>query len=285
VTSNTLAAGPRVQQRSDPGALPSAMLVVDDIYKGFHNRSGKAKSAEPSHTAVLEGISFDVQPGEVVSLLGASGCGKTTLLRIIAGLIRSDAGSIEVQGVDVRSPRKDLCMVFQNFSLLPWRSVLSNVSFPLELDGVAKPEREKIALEYLEIVGLAGFEHHYPHELSGGMQQRVGIARGLIRKPLVLLMDEPFGALDAQTREALQEDFILIWKQLKTTVVFVTHSIDEALVLSDRIIVLSSRPGRIKKTIVPPFAKSRAATDLRTLPEFAVCAQEVRNLLREERTA
>jgi NitT/TauT family transport system ATP-binding protein len=273
-----------VQQRFDPGPEAAAMLVVDDVYKGFNVRSGTARSGRSGYTTVLEGISFDVRPGEVVSLLGASGCGKTTLLRIIGGLIRSDAGSIEVQGADVRNPRKDLCMVFQNFSLLPWRTVLSNVSFPLELDGVGRAEREHTALEYLQIVGLAGFEHHYPHELSGGMQQRVGIARGLIRKPLLLLMDEPFGALDAQTREALQEDFILISKKLQTTVVFVTHSIDEALVLSDRIIVFSSRPGRIKKTIVPPFAKSRAATDLRALPEFSVCAQEVRNLLREERT-
>jgi NitT/TauT family transport system ATP-binding protein len=273
-----------VQQRFDPVPEAAAMLVVDDIYKGFNVRSGTARNRRSGYTTVLEGISFDVKPGEVVSLLGASGCGKTTLLRIIGGLIRSDAGSIEVQGAAVRSPRKDLCMVFQNFSLLPWRTVLSNVSFPLELDGVARAERERTALEYLQIVGLAGFEHHYPHELSGGMQQRVGIARGLIRKPLLLLMDEPFGALDAQTREALQEDFILISKKLQTTVVFVTHSIDEALVLSDRIIVFSSRPGRIKKTIVPPFAKSRAATDLRALPEFSVCAHEVRNLLREERT-
>jgi NitT/TauT family transport system ATP-binding protein len=225
---------------------------------------------------VLEDLSFDVREGELVSLLGSSGCGKTTLLRIIAGLVPLDAGSVRVKGTPVAGPRKDLCMVFQNFGLLPWRSVLANVAFPLELDGLAQAEREAVAARYIEIVGLKGFESHYPHELSGGMQQRVGIARALTRKPLVLLMDEPFAALDAQTRETLQEDFMRIRRELSTTVIFVTHSIDEALVMSDRIAVFTPRPGRLLRMITSPFGNE----DVRAHPEFGRYRAEIRNLLR-----
>ncbi|MGE0714505.1 MAG: ABC transporter ATP-binding protein [Alphaproteobacteria bacterium] len=264
-----------------PAAFASpVLLAVDTVRKGFNTRAGSGATWAP----VLDRVSFDVHEGEIVSLLGTSGCGKTTLLKIIAGLIRADAGAVTVKGARVQGPRKDLCMVFQQFSLLPWRTVLANVAFPLELDGVGRAEREGHARRYLEIVGLSGFEQHYPHELSGGMQQRVGIARGLVRKPLILLMDEPFGALDAQTRETLQEDFLGIWKQLNTTVVLVTHSIDEALLLSDRVIVFSSRPGRIKAIIRPPFVGDRSAGDVRARPEFAAAAGHVRELLRAERT-
>jgi NitT/TauT family transport system ATP-binding protein len=172
-------------------------------------------------------------------------------------------------------------MVFQNFGLLPWRSVIDNVAFPLELDNVRRSEREEVAARYIDLVGLKGFERHYPHELSGGMQQRVGIARALTRKPLVLLMDEPFAALDAQTRETLQEDFLRIWKDLKTTVVFVTHSIDEALVMSDRVVIFTPRPGRINRIIKSPIGADRVDHDVRALPEFAHYRHEIRQLLRE----
>ena len=229
----------------------------------------------------LEDISFDVRAGELVSLLGASGCGKTTLLRIVAGLVAADDGVVTVQGEPVEAPRKDLCMVFQNFGLLPWRSVLANVEFPLEVDGVPRREREAVAARYIEVVGLTGFERHYPHELSGGMQQRVGIARALTRQPLVLLMDEPFAALDAQTRETLQEDFLRIWQDLRTTVIFVTHSIDEALVMSDRVLIFTPRPGRLLRTIDSPLGADRLDHDVRALPEFARQRQEIRNLMRE----
>jgi NitT/TauT family transport system ATP-binding protein len=263
----------------------AAMLRVENVQKSFKVRAGLQQNAGPKLVLALDNVSLEIAQGEFVSLLGASGCGKTTLLRLIAGLVRPDKGAIYVGAQAVKGPRKDLCMVFQNFGLLPWRTVLSNVYFPLELDGIAKAEREQIARHYLDLVGLLAFENHFPHELSGGMQQRVGIARALVRKPLVLLMDEPFAALDAQTREKLQEDFLRIWDQLKTTIVFVTHAIDEAFVLSDRVFVFSSRPGRVNKIIKSPVAPYRLKEDIRALPEFAEQAHLVRELLRPERTA
>jgi NitT/TauT family transport system ATP-binding protein len=175
-------------------------------------------------------------------------------------------------------------MVFQNFGLLPWRTVLDNIAFPLELDGVSRVAREPVAREYLELVGLAGFERHFAHELSGGMQQRVGIARALTRKPAVLLMDEPFAALDAQTRETLQEDFLAIAKRLRTTVAFVTHSIDEALVMSDRIMIFTPRPGRLSRIIESPVT-DRINADPRAHPDFARYRQELRQMLKGESLA
>jgi NitT/TauT family transport system ATP-binding protein len=260
------------------------ILKVNRVYKSFRTRESSNRSAKPTSMKVLDDISLEVESGEFVSLLGASGCGKTTLLRMMAGLLRPDRGSIHVKDDPVYAPRKDVCMVFQNFGLLPWRSVLANTALPLEIDGIDKAKREQIAAEYLKLVGLSGFERHFPHELSGGMQQRVGIARALVRKPLIMLMDEPFASLDAQTREKLQEDFIGIWDKLKTTIVFVTHAIDESLVLSDRIVVLSSRPGRVSRVIDSPVAIYRVGNDVRTRPEFAEQAYEIRELLRSERT-
>jgi NitT/TauT family transport system ATP-binding protein len=258
------------------------MLRVEHIYKSYAIRG---HSGSVTQLKVLDDISLAVAKGEFISLLGASGCGKTTLLRLIAGLIRPDRGTIIVGEEPVRAPRKDLCMVFQNFGLLPWRSVIDNVAFPLELDGIGRAEREAAAADYIALVGLSGFERNFPHELSGGMQQRVGIARALVRKPLVLLMDEPFAALDAQTREQLQDEFLQIWSRLKMTVVFVTHAIDEALLLSDRVVVLRSRPGRINEIIRSQVASHRMSGDARALPEFARQAHEIRELLRPERTA
>ncbi len=275
------------QSRHESAAQTKApgMLRLQHICKSFKSRDSSGKSGGASRVAVLEDVTLDVARGEFVSFLGASGCGKTTLLRLIAGLLRPDRGTIFIGSDAVKAPRKDLCMVFQNFGLLPWRTVLGNVAFPLEIDGIGSKQREAVAREYLALVGLSNFEGHFPHELSGGMQQRVGIARALVRKPLVLLMDEPFAALDAQTREKLQEDFLEIWSKLQTTIVFVTHAIDEALVLSDRVIVFSSRPGRISRIIASAVAPDRLHEDVRTRPEFAAQAHEIRELLRPERTA
>lgn len=257
------------------------MLKIDRIHKSFKAKAVAATPGGPKKLMVLSDVSFDVGDGEFISLLGASGCGKTTMLRMIAGLIKPDCGAIYAQGEAIAQPRKDICMVFQNFGLLPWLSVLANVAFPLELDGVTRSERESVAEQYIKLVNLSGFEHHYPHELSGGMQQRVGIARALVRKPIVLLMDEPFAALDAQTREQLQDEFLGIWAKLKTTIIFVTHAIDESLVLSDKIVLLSSRPGRVAKIVSSPVAPYRLTTnDVRTHPDFATQAHDIREFLR-----
>jgi NitT/TauT family transport system ATP-binding protein len=262
------------------GGVNASMVSISNAVKRFKVRQTQASTDKAGNVmTALDGVTLEVKSGELLSLLGPSGCGKTTLLRMVAGLIEPDEGSIVVAGEEVSGPRKDACMVFQDFGLLPWRTVLANVEFPLELDNVPKEQRRRIAEEYLDIVGLAGFNGHYPHELSGGMQQRVGIARALMRKPILLLMDEPFGALDAQTRENLQEDFLRIWQKFKITVLFVTHSIDEALVLSDRIVVFTPRPGRINTVVDSRVKDHRGKGDLRSHPAFASARSEIRALL------
>lgn len=259
------------------GGAAGHTLIFDGVSKFFGTR--KSSSGDAGVMVALKDVRATVQPGEFVTLLGPSGCGKTTLLRMTAGLLKPDEGAITIGDALVTAPRKDACMVFQNFGLLPWRTVARNVEFPLELDGVGKGERTQRAAHFLGLVGLSGFESHYPHELSGGMQQRVGIARAMMRQPILIFMDEPFGALDAQTREQLQEDFLKIWQQTRMTVLFVTHSIDEALCLSDRVFVFSSRPGRLSSIINSPLAPYRMTEDVRTLPEFASCRAELRKLL------
>jgi NitT/TauT family transport system ATP-binding protein len=266
-----------------PGTAPpngkTHTLVFDGVSKFFGVR--KTVQDPPKMMVALKDVTASVAPGEFITLLGPSGCGKTTLLRMTAGLLKPDEGGITIGGVPVIAPRKDACMVFQNFGLLPWRTVQRNVEFPLELDRVSGSERAEKARHFINLVGLSSFEQHYPHELSGGMQQRVGIARAMMREPILIFMDEPFGALDAQTREQLQEDFLKIWKLTGMTVLFVTHSIDEALVLSDRIFVFSSRPGRLASIIDSPLAPYRMSEDVRTRPEFAACRAELRQLLQE----
>jgi NitT/TauT family transport system ATP-binding protein len=279
--SVSLASVSEREQGVEVTAPSKSMVTIDNVHKSFKVR---AHGRSSTLFTVLDKVSLEIKRGEFISFLGASGCGKTTLLRIIAGLVRPEQGTVRIGDELVQQPRKDVCMVFQNFGLLPWRSVMANVAFPLEVDGVGQSEREAISAEYIKMVGLSGFERHYPHELSGGMQQRVGIARALVRRPVVLLMDEPFAALDAQTREKLQEDFLEIWAKLKTTIIFVTHAIDEALVLSDRIIVFSSRPGRVARIMPSLVADQRTEQDVRALAGFAQQAHEIRELLRPERT-
>jgi NitT/TauT family transport system ATP-binding protein len=271
-------------ERAAVPALGSTVVEVAGVDKYFRIRSSGngAAGSEQEKLAAIQDVSFVIREGELVSLLGPSGCGKTTLLRMAAGLLGIDGGRIEIKGQPVSGPRRDCCMVFQNFGLLPWRTVTDNVELPLELDKMAKGERRDVADHYIRLVGLEGFEQHYPHELSGGMQQRVGIARALTRQPSVLLMDEPFGALDAQTREQLQDDFLKVWESLRTTVLFVTHSIDEALVMSDRILVFTARPGRIKRELAAPLGGDLRGNQVRGTPEFAATGQEVRQLLRSE---
>jgi NitT/TauT family transport system ATP-binding protein len=252
-------------------------VVFTNVSKSFGVR--KTDKAAAQVMVALHDINATIAPGEFITLLGPSGCGKTTLLRMTAGLLRPDQGAITIGEVPVTTPRKDACMVFQNFGLLPWRTVQRNVEFPLEIDGVPRRERAQRAKHFIKLVGLSSFEQHYPHELSGGMQQRVGIARAMMREPVLIFMDEPFGALDAQTRVQLQEDFLKIWKQTGMTVLFVTHSIDEALLLSDRVFVFSSRPGRIISIVNSPLAPYRLTEDVRMRPEFSTYRAELRRLL------
>lgn len=204
----------------------------------------------------LREIDLDFPRGKLTSLLGPSGCGKTTLLKIIAGLIEADSGTVSVNGKQVRAPGPERAFVFQDFALLPWATVLRNVAFGLELRGTAREERETIARRYIGDVGLAGFEDKYPHELSGGMRQRVGLARALCVDADVLLLDEPFSAVDEQNRRKFQEDLIRLRTNQKKTFIFVTHSIEEAVYISDRIVLLSPRPGRISRVIEPQIDRS-----------------------------
>src|SRR5713101_5611472 len=249
-------------------AATESMVVYDDVSKFFPVRIRPGQKDRPELMVALDRVNATVRKGELVTLLGPSGCGKTTLLRLTAGLITADEGRITIEGAPVTGPRKDACMVFQNFGLLPWRTVMGNVEFPLEIDGMGAAERRDRARDFIELVGLGAFAEHFPHELSGGMQQRVGIARALMRKPILIFMDEPFGALDAQTREQLQEDFLEIWSRTGATVVFVTHSIDEALYLSDRIFVFNTAPGRIRTIVTSPVAGERLGGDVRANPQF-----------------
>ena len=252
------------------------MLEVRQLSKVFFEENDSRKPG----LVALYNISLALRKNEFVSLLGPSGCGKTTLIRIIAGLLPADCGEVLVNGQAVTVPGRDRCMVFQQFGLLPWRTVLSNVEFGLEIDGVPKDERSARAGQYLELVGLKGFEHYYPHQISGGMQQRVGIARALSKKPDILLMDEPFGAVDAQTREQLQGELLKIWSRTDTTVVFVTHSIDEALYLSDRVVVMQARPGRIKEEVSVDLPRPRWEGDVKADPRFAQLRSQLRESLR-----
>jgi NitT/TauT family transport system ATP-binding protein len=216
-------------------------------------------------------LSLSVAEKEILCIVGPSGCGKTTLLRCIAGLTELSAGRILIQGRAVTGPPEGVAMVFQHFGLLPWKTVFDNAAFGLRMAGApAERVRDRVS-HYLELAGLAGFERHYPHQLSGGMQQRVGLVRALAINPAVLLMDEPFAALDAQTREILQEELLALMQRESEakSMLFITHSIDEAILLGDRIAVMSARPGRIKELLEVPFTRPRDVGAMRADPRFA----------------
>lgn len=220
--------------------MPDPKLIVERVSKSFH-----ITRPQPMRIQALAETSLHVDTGEIVALIGSSGCGKTTLLKIIHGLIPADGGAITIGGHRVHGPGHDRGMVFQHAGLLPWRTAAGNVEFGLEMKKVPTAQRREIAMRYLELVGLQGFEHHHPHQLSGGMRQRVGLARALAIDPEVLLMDEPFGALDAQTKEQMQLELLRIQAATGKTVLFVTHDLDEAVFLAERVIVLAPRPGRV----------------------------------------
>jgi NitT/TauT family transport system ATP-binding protein len=254
-------------------SVSATKLEIRNISKYY----GGSEKALP----VLENFSLSVADLEFLVLLGPSGCGKSTLLRIIDGIETCDSGQIILDNVNVTGTTgHGRGMVFQSFELFPWRTVIENVAFGLEVAGVGKKQRISSAREYTNLVGLSAFEHSYPHELSGGMQQRVGIARALAIKPSVLLMDEPYGALDVQTRDLLQEELLNIWDKQRKTVIFVTHSIEEALYLADRIVVMSSRPGRIEHVIDVPFERPRREV-IKSTPEFLEMRREIWQTLKK----
>ncbi len=226
------------------------MVRIANLTKTYRSRDGHAVTA-------ITNLILTIRDGEVVTVIGPSGCGKTTLLRIIAGLVPYDSGEVLVDGLPVRRPGPDRAVVFQQFALLPWKSALDNIAFGLELAGVPLEERRARARELVKLVGLDGFEHRLPRELSGGMQQRVGLARALLVAPAVLLMDEPFGSLDDQTRRMMQDQFMALHAAQPKTVLFITHSMEEAVRLGDRVVLMTPRPGRVREIIDVPLPRPR----------------------------
>lgn len=247
----------------------------------MENTSKVYANGRDKQVAALENISFQVAENEFVSLVGPSGCGKSTLLLILAGLETASTGTILIGGNHVNGPNNDKAIVFQEYLLFPWKTVKGNVGFGPEVRGMDQKYREAIVQRYIQLVGLSGFEDRYPHELSGGMRQRVAIARALANEPNVLLMDEPFGSLDALTRESMQMELLRIWQEARCTILFVTHSISEAVFLSDRVIMMSKRPGRIKATVSIDLPRPRVR-DMLTSSEFRQYERQLKELVWEE---
>jgi NitT/TauT family transport system ATP-binding protein len=260
--------------------MTSVKIGFQQVRKEFVVR-GEGGGPSDRFTA-LEDITLDVRPGEFLALVGPSGCGKSTLLDLLGGLTAPTSGRILLDGRPIEGPARDRGIVFQQYALFPWRTAAQNVEFGLDIAGLKARQRREIARHYLDLVGLTAFADRYPHELSGGMKQRVAIARSLAYDPEVLLMDEPFAALDAQTRETLQGELLRIWRATGKTIIFITHGIDEAVVLGQRVAVMTSRPGRIKHVVEIPEALRNEAEDVRSLPEFGPVRHEVWSLLRDE---
>lgn len=249
-------------------------IQARDVSLSFRPRNRDAVTA-------LDNFNLEVARGEFVSIVGPSGCGKSTFLNVLLGLIKPDAGEMQLNGTRITGPSQERAMVFQEFGLLPWRTVTGNVELGLELKRVSAEQRSVRAKELIKLVGLNGFENHYPHELSGGMKQRVGLARALATEPDVLLMDEPFAALDAQTRDLMQAELLQIWERTRKTVLFVTHSIEEAAYLSDRVIVMTARPGRTKGALKIQLPRPRDY-EMRLTPEFNEIKSQIWEILKEE---
>jgi len=255
--------------------MSNKTLVIAGVTRSFPARG----AAGP--TLALQPTDLSVQPGEFVAILGPSGCGKSTLLRIVAGLDRPTAGAVTLDAARVTGPGPDRGMVFQSYTLFPWLTVAQNIRFGLRERGLAEQEQAATASRFIARVGLKGFENHWPRQLSGGMQQRTALARALANDPEILLLDEPFGALDHQTRELMQELLLEIWEADRKTVLFVTHDIDEAVFLANRVVVMSARPGRIKAVVPVPLPYPRDWT-VKTTPEFAALKAALMAQIREE---
>jgi NitT/TauT family transport system ATP-binding protein len=253
--------------------MSEAKLVTRNLCKSFQKDGATIE--------VLRDLSIAVKPGEFVSIVGASGCGKTTFLRLVNGLIKPTSGEVSLDGHLVGQPGRDIAFVFQQDGLMPWRNVLDNTTIGPEVQGKNLREARELASSFLALVGLRGFEKHFPHELSGGMRQRVNMARALTAGADVLLMDEPFAALDAQTREIMQTELTRIWRETGKTVLFVTHQIDEAVYLSDRVLVFTVRPGRLKEEVLIDLPRPRDLA-LKRAPEFARYTDHIWNLIEQE---
>ncbi|MDQ3779746.1 MAG: ABC transporter ATP-binding protein [Chloroflexota bacterium] len=247
---------------------------------GLEKRYVWEKNRTRHDVHVLQDLSLDIREGEFLTVIGPSGCGKTTLLRIIGGLTDVQGGSVRIDGEAVTGPGPDRSIVFQSFGLFPWKTVQENVAFPLQIRGLSKQALDDVCDQHLKLVGLGKFADAYPHQLSGGMQQRVGLARALATDPDILLMDEPFGAIDAQTRELMQEELMRIWASRKKTVLFITHDLDEAVALADRIVVLTRGPGRVRATIDVDLPRPRWEYDIRGHPTFIEIRARIWQMLR-----
>ena len=249
-----------------------ARIVIRNLTKTY---SGGAVVA-------LQDINLEAQPNETLCILGPSGCGKTTLLRIVDCLIPRDRGEVIIDGEAVTQPRPDVAMVFQHFGLFPWKRLDENIAFGLELRGKPRQEIATAITHYVNLIGLVGFEKSYPHQLSGGMQQRAGLARAMAINPSVLLMDEPFGALDAQTREMMQEELLRLLEGERKTMIFVTHSIDEAILLGDRIVIMSCRPGRIREILTVDIPRPRRILSVRSHPRYIDLRNSIWEMLKQD---
>lgn len=254
-------------------------LEVTGLSKTFRWK----KKGVDQELLAIDSLDLSISKGEFVTVIGPSGCGKTTLLRIVAGLIGYDSGEVRINGEVVTGPGQDRAVVFQSFGLFPWKTVLANTMLPLTVrSDVSKEEAEESARLNLKKVGLSGFEDAHPHQLSGGMQQRVGLARALTADPDILLMDEPFGSIDAQTRLVMQEELLRIWSETRKTVMFVTHDLDEAVMLADRVAVLSPGPGKVQDELIVDMPRPRWEYDLRAHPRFAEIRATVWDLIRQD---
>ena len=247
------------------------MIELASVSKTYRSRHGEVVHA-------VQDVTVDVKEKEFVSLVGPSGCGKSTLLKLVAGLTPPTRGTIRIRGADVREPFPDVGFVFQNPVLLPWRTVLDNVLFSIEMLGHRRHEHRDRAQALIQLAGLTGFERKYPWELSGGMQQRVAMCRALVHDPSILLMDEPFGALDAMTREEMSLELLRIWEERRKTILFVTHSIPEAILLADRVVVMTPRPGRLARVLDITLPRPRTV-DMEFTPAFKALSDEIRSLI------
>ncbi len=248
-------------------------LQIQDLSKVYRS--------DGREVVAIDEINLAIRNKEFATILGPSGCGKSTLLRIVAGLMKPTRGMVRLDGTAISGPGRDRGMVFQSYTLFPWLTVMENIQFGLGLSGVAKVEQEQIAKAFVEKVGLRGFEEAYPRALSGGMKQRVAIARALANNPAILLLDEPFGALDAQTRSLMQELLTQVWEDLHKTILFVTHDVEEAIFLSDRVFIMTARPGRIKAEIGIPLERPRSY-ELKATEIFLKLKRQALTLIREE---